>query len=151
MCSRIDIYDADTGSWSTAELNHAIINVTAIAFQGKAYFSGAPYGVRYRVPVQIYNLSGNVWSGIELTAAKSWVPIGHTHNKIVFVGGESSSTNTSRKIEIYNPISGDWSIEWMGLDLGYQSILSYNGTIYSAGGVVNGGDNTVAGIYKLRF
>jgi hypothetical protein len=57
----------------------------------------------------------------------------------------------SRKIEIYDPAIDAWDIVWMGLDVGFQSILSFNGDIYSAGGAIEGGDNMISGIYKLEF
>ena len=101
--------------------------------------------------MDIYDLATNSWSVLELSEAKIWVPVGHTNDKVVFVGGMLSWFIHSNKIEILDPGSNVWEYKQMNHDLMFQSIISYNGAIYSAGGAIEGGDHPISGIYKINF
>lgn len=148
--SRVDIYDADTGIWSTAEMNHPQGSMTSTVLQGKGFFCGSNIGVP-GTRVEIYDKASNSWSNLQLSESKIWVPMGHTIDKVVFVGGMLSWFIHSNKIEILYPGSNVWEYKQMTHDLMWQSIISYNGAIYSAGGAINGGDSPISGIYKLNF
>lgn len=147
---RIDIYDAAINSWSTSFLNRTYYKLTSATFQNRAFFAGALVGLDIS-GVEIYDLFSNSWSSVRMSESKTDIPIGHTHSKIVFIGGWISWQGNSRKIEIYDPATGDWDYLWMVHDLWGQSIISHNGLIYSAGGAFEAGDYAISGIYKLEF
>lgn len=148
--SRVDIYDADTDSWSTAELSRPCISLTSTVLQGKAFFCGSAFGLP-NTTVDIYDLATNSWSVLELSESKIWVPVGYTYDKVVFLGGMLSWFTHSKKIEILDPVTKVWDYKWMTHDLMWQSVISYNGSIYSAGGAIEGGDYPVSEIYRIMF
>jgi hypothetical protein len=148
--ARIDIYDAAIDSWSTSSLSRAYSELTSATFQNRAFFAGRLVGSDIS-SVEIYDLMSNSWISVQLSEYKGDIPIGHTQNKVVFIGGWVSWQGHSRKIEIYDPATGEWEYLWMTHDLWGQSIISHNGIIYSAGGAFEAGDYAISGIYKLEF
>jgi hypothetical protein len=147
---RVDIYDATTNSWSTTTLSSPYIGLTSIVKNGKAYFTGSNYGL-VTSNVEVFDAATNSWSTILLTEGKVWIPVGTSNNKIAFIGGMLSWFNHSKKIEVYNTLNNTWHYTYMNTDLMFQSIISYNNVIYSAGGAENEGDYPIAGIYRLTL
>ncbi|MEO5681565.1 MAG: IPT/TIG domain-containing protein [Chitinophagaceae bacterium] len=107
----VDIYNAVTGVWSTAQLSEARFNLAAAAAGSKIVFAGGFSGAGYSSAVDIYDTLTNAWTTAQLSVARSSLAAAAAGNKIYFAGGETNrgTTGSSKVIDIYDVTSNTWS------------------------------------------
>jgi hypothetical protein len=100
----VDIYDTDTGLWSTARLSQARESLAATTVGNKALFAG---GYPYTSIVDIYDADTGLWSTANLSQPRGWLAAVTVGNKAIFAGGLSA--NASDVVDIYDADTGQWS------------------------------------------
>lgn len=129
---KVDIYTVSTNSWSTAQLSMPHKNLTSVVLNDKIYFAGENI-------MEVYDNTLNTWSTIPLPNSRNFIiPMAECNNKIAFIGGQTSQFNYSSQIEMYDPVTKQWSYSNMGKYQGMvfngEALISFNNYIYSAGG-----------------
>jgi len=148
--SVVDIYNAEMDNWTTTNLSSPAIGLSSITVNGKAYFSFSYYGLS-GTSLGIFDAATNSWNTIKLVEGKVYIPIGTSNGKIAFVGGMLGWFEHSKLIEILDVATKTWTYTYMEEDLMWESILSFDNYLYSAGGTISGGDVPVATIYKFQL
>jgi len=151
--NRIDIYDANTNSWSTSSMIERKENQAAIAVGNKIYWAGGikgDFGTSYNnsctVEIRDVMTGGNSISN--LSAPYSWwMNFGEAavlkNNKIVF------PFRGDNYFDIYDLLSNTWSIGVLPVNIRNASMISVANVIYVAGGEVNGVLSNQ--VWKLEF
>jgi N-acetylneuraminic acid mutarotase len=128
-CSRVDIYDTITQTWSTAELSMPRVGLMATSLGNKIYFVDGYINNSSRV--DIYDASTNLWSTDELSAGRSLLAAGAAANKIVFAGGIEPFGD---KINIFDTSTNTWSTSTLNEPRINISATSLANKIYFSGG-----------------
>ncbi len=142
--NQLEIYDEQNDAWSSKTLKEEAGGHRAVTQGDKIYFTGEQ-------DVKVYDVSNETWSQIQLLEKKSYVPAIVYGNKIAFIGGMTSWFVYSTMIEIYDPATNSWSYRYMDSDLYYETLFSYNNSLYSAGGLINGENTSLSGICKFEL
>ncbi len=140
--SRVDIYDAATGTWSTARLSVARSAIAAIAAGGKVFFAGGRlHGGGTGTPdlnfstVDIYDTATGTWSVASLSEPRAFVSAAVLGNKVFFAGGERGANySVSDRVDIYDLSTGQWSTATLSEPRGLIAAVSAGGKVYFAGG-----------------
>jgi hypothetical protein len=140
VTSRVDIYDASTGNWSTAELSQARIGIAAATLGDLVFFAGGSYGERNASDrVDIYNNATNAWSTITLSDARSYLEATVVGDKVYFAGGISPSVTShaypSKRIDVFDRASGNMTIATdLAEGKGHFASIAAGNKIFWAGG-----------------
>ena len=133
--TRVDIYDVNTQSWSTAELSEPRAQVCVAAVGNKIFFAGGGY---YDPPndrfsewfsvyvMDIYDVTANAWSVVELPYGATYNQSAVVDNKIFFSDGSN--------INIYNVNTQSWSTTILSDGRDGFSMVAANNKVYFAGG-----------------
>lgn len=143
LSRQIDIYDAFYNKWAIDLLNIARGEMGAIIANDKIYWGGGvtwdpvlnDWGITSSVEVR--DLTTNITSFDCLSEAKDGITAIRKDNKIIFFGGSYYGVFKAR-FDIYDLNTNSWSIGELPQNLVLASVISYNNTIYVAGGQVNG-------------
>ena len=138
--TRVDIYDINTNSWSTAELSQARYGIGVTVLGTKVFFAGGIEGgwwdgiSTYSI-VDIYDALTNTWSVANLSQARGYVTGASVGNKVFFAGGIYQNYMNSDRVDIYDVVANSWSIA--SLSYARREIVAetVNNKIYFAGGV----------------
>lgn len=124
--SRVDIYDINTGTWSTAELSQARSGLTAVASGNKVYFAGGTGSQSGQTSrVDIYDIITGNWSIMEMPRP-GWytsLPFG---NNLFFAGGTA--------IDIYNIPTNVWTSKTFSQPRYQITNTNMQGKLFFAGG-----------------
>jgi hypothetical protein len=101
----VDIYNAETNTWSTATLSQARSLLVAASVGNKALFAGGTYSD----VVDIYNADTNTWSTAKLSQGRSYLSATAVGSKAFFAGGSISSGGKSSVVDIYDAGTNTWS------------------------------------------
>jgi hypothetical protein len=141
--SKVDVYNANTNSWSVSDFSEARKwGMSAIAYGTKIFFAGGfterydslvkvcdEYGANCdSVPawvasdrIDIWDASNNSWSVEHLSEARGGLAVGILGNKIVFVSGVKPYVDdyypremVSPVVDFYNTTDNSWSASWYG-------------------------------------
>jgi hypothetical protein len=83
--------------------------IDAVAILGnKIFFAGGYNGNGLRTTVDIYDVSTNTWSIIQLSQARGGMIAGSINNKVLFAGGENVPDLFSI-VDIYSTATNSWS------------------------------------------
>ena len=145
---KIDIYDNVTNSWTTSSLNGLYGPVGSVTVADKIYWAAG-------CNVEIRNVTtGNSVTDFLFRSAY-WVHDDGQNavvknNKIIFFRSDWVDNN---KFDIYDIVTGSWSIGVLPEKIQYSSIISVNNTIYILGGFANytGNINPSDQVWKLEF
>ena len=112
--SRVDIYDLNTQSWSTAELSEARTFMGVATLGSRIFFAGGYINSDNATSrVDIYDASTNIWSTAELSEARINPAAASAGNKIFFAGGcplNSGLCETpSAVVDVYDGSTNTWS------------------------------------------
>ena len=136
----VDIYNATTNEWSTAQLSTAGHAITAATVADKVLFAGGDGGFtgpgRER-RVDIYNLTTNSWSTAQLSEPKQGPTTVTAGNKVFFSGGYTHNNSTyfvSDKIDIYENTTNTWSVSSLNEGRVAHGGVAVGNNIYWAGG-----------------
>ncbi|MBF0441788.1 MAG: hypothetical protein HQK54_07795 [Oligoflexales bacterium] len=115
LLDRIDIYDTDTGQWSTAMLSEARSYPAAVAIGTKTIFAGGfKYGGASNA-VDIYDSSTKKWSTAKLSRARGSIRAVSSGTKAFFIGGDEDKYPglrpgiPSRVVDVYDLATDSWS------------------------------------------
>lgn len=112
--SRVDVYNLNTQSWSTAELSEARTDMGVATLGSKIFFAGGYISSDNATSrVDIYDASTNIWSTAELSEARINPAAASAGNKIFFAGGcplNSGLCETpSAIVDVYDASTNTWS------------------------------------------
>ncbi|HLO39061.1 MAG TPA: hypothetical protein VK173_11235, partial [Lacibacter sp.] len=132
LTSRVDIYDAATGTWATMEMPHADGLLSSLASGNKLVIVGGNFA-------DIYDASNKTWKTINFGQPRYLITATNVKGKFYFAGGvtnKSTLAPTSR-IDIYDPVTDSWSVSQLSKPkYGMSGLLARN--LIWAGGVVSG-------------
>ena len=150
----VDIYDADTGLWSTDTLSEGRYYLTATTVGNKAMFAGGFTGPPGAVPsnvVDIYDADapeGSRWSTHTLSQARGIVAATTVGNRAIFAGGYIDSTEGySDVVDIYDaeaPDGSRWSTHTLSEARCYIAATTVGNKAVFGGG---SNDSAVVDIY----
>ncbi|WP_165864775.1 Kelch repeat-containing protein [Rufibacter latericius] len=115
--SRVDIFDAATGRWSTARLSQARSAIATVAAGDKVFFAGGRLhgggtgdsDVNFST-VDIYDAATGSWSVASLSEPRAYVAAAALGDKVFFAGGERGGDFLpSARVDIYDLSTGQWS------------------------------------------
>ncbi|MCX7745845.1 MAG: S8 family serine peptidase [Clostridia bacterium] len=135
----VSIYNIATGQWTsgnTMSLQRSNVGIAVIG--SKIYVMGGNLYIGFTDAVEVLDTSTGNWSTLSsMTYAKGMLGAGVLNGKIYAVGG-----NMHNKIEEYNPTTNQWIVKFTLPSIrAYSGVLSYNGTLFIAGG--HDGTNTL--------
>jgi len=107
--ARVDICDALTNTWTTAELSEARFGMAAASIANKIIFAGGYGSGKASNRVDIYDVSTNTWTTASLSEPRSNAVVAAVGNKLLFAGGYSNS-GQSAKVDIYDATTNSWSV-----------------------------------------
>lgn len=149
--SRVDIYDAESNKWSTAELSEPRAFIASSSIGNKILFAG---GFRWEnanvfsSKVDIYNISENNWSVASLSEARGTIAANQIDNKIYFSGG--SNNTTSATIDIYDAATNLWTTSYMDEPKEYLGSVAVGNKLYWAGGIISVSPQTFSSQVEIR-
>ena len=117
--SNVDIYNASTGQWSTAQLSQARDGMAAVSVGDKAIFAGGYYFRHHgnvicdSDAVDIFHGRTGRWSTVQLSGPRPAVSVITVGTKVLFAGGiyYIGDTGTdSSVVDIYDYSTGKWSV-----------------------------------------
>jgi len=151
ISGRIDIFDAASNTWTTDALNRERGQMGAISVNNKIYWGGGVVistdpTIEYMITnsVEIRDLATNTTTFDCLSEPKAELTAVRKDNKIIFFGGFNNT-----RFDIYDITAYAWSIGVLGQDIVGAAIISFDNTIYVAGGLVNGVLSNQ--VWKLEF
>ncbi|MFI5132245.1 MAG: PKD domain-containing protein [Chitinophagales bacterium] len=134
--SRVDIYDYEKNTWTTAELTVPERQGMAVATVGnKILFAGGGDNDGYvrTSRVDIYDASDNSWTTAELSQPRIYLAAATLGNKVYFAGGwNTSSTDV---VDIFDNATNSWSTAHLSEARYGLSATTAGNKIYFAGGV----------------
>jgi len=104
----IDIYDTESGSWSTDTLSMARAAMGATVVGDLAIFAGGYDFNEVTDRVDIYNFSEDTWSTDTLSEARGWCAALTLGNEVVIAGGMKADNTPSDRVDIYDATTGSW-------------------------------------------
>lgn len=134
----IDVYNASTNTWTTAQLSLARTNLFAASAGTKILFAGgdtalSPFYQTKRV--EIYDVTTSTWSMAQLSLARAQMTAISAGNKCFFAGGVYSSSNLrTDTVDIYDAPTNTWSVTRMPTARAIAGGAYCNGKVYIAGG-----------------
>ena len=143
--SKVDIYNATSNTWSTANLSEARHRSAATSVGNKVVFAGGGYWVntpqnyhwvRSNV-VDIFDNTTNTWTSDTLGEAREGLSATTVGSKVYFAGGETGSPNnpnTSKRIDILDMATNSWSVSSLQEEKAGMASISVGNTIFWAGG-----------------
>ncbi|HEY5772556.1 MAG TPA: PKD domain-containing protein [Chitinophagaceae bacterium] len=137
--SEIDIYDASTNTWSTAQLSNVRIPTGASAGNKVVFAGDDDY---FSAGIDIYDAGNNSWLTSSLSAGRQISQPAVAGNRIFFGGGSSGmysvtgGGNFYKQIDIYDATSDTWTVDSLSMVRGSMAAISANNKIYWGGGFV---------------
>ena len=83
----VDIYDALSNTWTTAQLSEARTSLAGAAAGNKVFFAGGLGGNGASKTVDIYDVPSNTWTTTQLSEGRAGVVAAAVGNVILFGGG----------------------------------------------------------------
>lgn len=141
---KVDIYDATTNTWSTANLSTPRYGMKVSVIGSKVYFAGGTAKTNsLSKRIDIYDSATNTWSFINMPAAKTGYAKVDMGNRIFYAGGAMLSSNTlTNTINIYDVVTNTWSMDYLPVNRYMATAVRVLNTAIFAGGL-----NTVAAPY----
>ncbi|MBV6440907.1 MAG: hypothetical protein EPGJADBJ_02583 [Saprospiraceae bacterium] len=107
--TRVDIYDANTGSWSLYDVPNPSRNLypdfSAVAHSAMVF---ATDHNSMSGEIWIYNAASNGWTTAMLLEPRRSVSVGIAGDYVVFAGGALSPDALSRTVDLYNVKTNTW-------------------------------------------
>jgi hypothetical protein len=116
----VDIYNCETGIWTTDTLSVARDAFNAVVVGDLAMIAGGFDGQNTTKRVDIYNFSTDQWTIDSLSVPRSHLTSTVVGSKAYFAGGVTQSDNdetlnsaNSNVIDVYDADNGQWSFEYL--------------------------------------
>ncbi len=141
----VEIYHANTGTWSTAQLSQARAHLSATAVGHKVIFAGGITNDNILSDrVDIYDALTGEWTTASLSVPRCTDAVdGLTETvcgKVYIVGGgridlfSGIITDASNVIDIYDPATDTWSVEYLSRPVFIHAVVSDGNRLLVAGG-----------------
>lgn len=134
----IDISDVSDNGWSTASLQELAGVISGVAKGNEVYWAGELNGACRAVTFNPTNFSKSVSCLSYTRRAPSAViknnDIAFFSQPIGYMGNDSGPL--SNQFDIFNTAIGQWSLGVLPSNVGFQSMIQVNNTVYMAGGVI---------------
>jgi hypothetical protein len=150
--SVIDIYDASSNTWATAQLSSRRAPCGAAA-GNKVLFAGGDFW-DVAIPsnaIDIYEATNYSQASSSLNEAKGFQQIATSGSKIYLAGGANQVSDCDnnviliyKRIDIYDALSNTWSVDYLSEERAGMGAIGVNNKIYWAGGYVKN-TNTYCG------
>jgi N-acetylneuraminic acid mutarotase len=133
----VDIYDASSDSWSSTNLNFISGGVSGIA-NGNAIYWGGRTSPDYEGTVEKWNTANGMITSYCLSYPRNYpTAISKSNEIIFFTPGDEEFL--SDQFDIYNTLTGKWSIGTLDQVTAGCGIISVNNVVYVAGGKTSEG------------
>ena len=138
--TRVDIFNFTTKTWSTATLSQARGMANAVTVGNKVIIAGGVISINNPTDVvDIYDYSTNTWSTATISDPRAAQTNGANISGKAFFAGGGEFTGSgyrfpSNVIDIYDPASNTWSVDYLWLGLINHSVVGINGYLIIAGG-----------------
>jgi len=144
----VDIYDANTQTWSTATLSEARYCLSATAVGGKAIFAGGIVNLQanqssYSNTVDIFDSATGLWTTSSLSHGRGYIAATSVGNKAMFAGGSQASLQGSNVVDIYDDTTGLWTTGLLSEGRQAMAATSVGNKAIFAGGNSQGFKSTV--------
>lgn len=141
---RVDMYDSQTMTWSSAILSGARGGLAAAAAGTKVCFGGGSTNV-----VDIYDTVSHTWSVAQLSVRREALSAVAVGSKILFAGGRIPGSDSVfyDTVDIYDAASGTWSVQHLSLARKNMGAATVGGKVYFGGGYGSGGIQSRVDIY----
>jgi N-acetylneuraminic acid mutarotase len=140
----VSVFDTDTARWDSlppmpqGRAGHALV-----AFGGALYVFGGAGSERDHI--YRYNPSRKQWEtlGSRMPEARAQISAVAGDNAIYIIGGRAQDGTLSRRVDIFDPASGNWR-RGADLPMALSSATAgfHRGRVHVAGGLARGGDQT---------
>ena len=148
--SVIDIYEASSNTWSTAQLSTPRVPTGASAGNNVIFAGGDAWGYAAFPSNVIDNYEGstNIWTPSSLSESKGLPQIATSGNKMFLAGGASELngdyfSGISKRIDIYDALTGQWSIDFLSIERTSMGSIGADNKIYWGGGIVANPDPNI--------
>ncbi|MCP3916563.1 MAG: hypothetical protein GY711_13485 [bacterium] len=136
MRSRVvDIYDASTRTWSTANLSIARTGPAAASANGRAFFGGGRSQAGPVSRVDIFDDQTGTWTTAELSQARDQLAAAAAGGKVLFAGGRISTNALASRVDIYDTGTDTWTTAALSIPRRTLAATSVGSLILFAGGV----------------
>lgn len=152
----VDIYNATSGTWTSASLNLWRYNLAAASAGGLAFFAG---GGRFSnaignyalySDVNVYDPATNSWSTMHLSQRRQWLAGTSVGSQVLFAGGSPIAGppfGTSNRVDIYDTATQVWSQAALSVPRTRLTAASSGNIAVFAGGRASSGPSAVVDIY----
>jgi len=141
VTSVVDIYNANSNHWTTAQLSIArtALAATSLNRLGLSFFAGGVNTQEVGI-VDIYNAFTNSWSTAILSIARDSLAATSLEfqNLVFFGGGDGAIGQTFSTIDAYNATSNKWSVMQLSVNRTNLAATSLpnQGLVFFAGGTL---------------
>ena len=135
----VEIYHANTDSWSTAQLSEARAHLSATSVGHKVIFAGGITNDNVLSDrVDIYDNALNTWSTATLSSKRQHIGVAVIGSKIIFAGGINMASGIStNNVDVYDANTNTWTVHHLSQKK-YAMTSAVVGTkAYFFGGIVN--------------
>ena len=156
VSAEIDIYDEASDSWSTSHLEQAKAQHSSIATGNKIFWA---VGIFNYINSTLYP-SNSVEIRDIITGVSTHVCIlpkimssaaSKDDNIIFFPGNFENGYYSGSQFDIYNTTTGQWSFGNLDLEIYDAAVITFNNTIYVAGGRNKAAGPYFTEVWKLEF
>lgn len=111
----VDIFDASTGTRTTAKLSKGRANIAAGASGNKVVFAGGwfwdfNYNVLTSNAIDIYDVATNVWTKSTLSVKRENIAVAVVGSKIIFAGGTGGTFGGAvNNVDVYDASTDTWT------------------------------------------
>lgn len=151
LYNRVDIFNTQTNTRTTASLSKARDNIAVGAAGGKIVFAGGwfwdmSYNQIQSNVADIYDNNTGSWSKALLSARREGIGVATLGNKIIFAGGSSYITSTKlyKNVDIYDAATNTWSVTYMNYGRANMGVAVAGNKAFFAGG---GGPDNIVDVY----
>jgi hypothetical protein len=132
--TRVDIFDFEANTWSTAELSSKRRGIAAVAAGNKIFFAGGQSEDEIFKVVDIYDVATNTWSLSSLLSTEGdGLTTAAVGNKVFFTGGHFFFYPPN-SVDIFDLTTNTWSAANLSAPRSYTTAVSANNKVYFTGG-----------------
>jgi hypothetical protein len=144
----VDIYNANTDTWTTNNLNTAKSPVThgpngAAVIGDNIYIGGGRSSSGQLNNVDVFNTLTNTWTFNFhfLSQKREQIAVAYSERYIIFAGGNTGTTN-STNVDIYDSLTDTWYVKFLSEARRLLDAVYINNKFYVIGGFNNSNQST---------
>jgi len=145
--NKVDVYDNESGSWSTTTLANERADIGTAAADNKIFWAGGSTFSNHSNQVEILDINSQSRSFHQLSQGRGRIQTAIKDNKIVFFTGDYGD-----KIDIYNIVTETWCWAQIPSPVNYSGVVMSGNKIYIGGGrTVSSSTTNTNQVWKLEF